>query len=254
MIDPLHQFEIHKLIPFEIGGIDLSFTNASLFMVLTTCVICLVAHFATQSAIATNTLVPARTASGRTQIGLEMLFCFVGSMVKSHVGKEGRAYFPYIFSLFLFVLGGNLIGLLPYSFTFTSHIIVTFTLAMIVFVGATIAGIVKHGWGFFKIFLPDGIPLYVAPLLVPVEIISYLSRPVSLSVRLFANMVAGHVMLKIFAGFAILLASGLFLPVAILPIVVNTAVTAFELLIAVLQAYVFTILACIYLNDALNLH
>lgn len=184
----------------------------------------------------------------------EELFRFVSDLIKSYVGRGGWAYFPYVFSLFLFILFGNLLGLLPYNFTFTSHIIVTFSLSILVFVGATIAGIIKHGFHFLKLFLPDGVPLYVAPLLVPVEIISYLSRPVSLSVRLFANMVAGHVMLKIFAGFAVLLASSAFVPLAVLPVILNVAVNAFEVLVAILQAYVFTILTCIYLNDALNLH
>ncbi len=244
-VDPLHQFSIEPIIPLIIGDWDISFTNSALFMMLSTLLICVIAHFATNK----PHLVP-----NRLQVSIEILFHFIANMVKTYVGKEGLIYFPYILSLFLFVLVGNVIGLFPYSFTFTSHIIVTFALASLVFVGATLVGIAKHGLHFFRVFLPKGIPLYVAPLLIPVEIISYLSRPISLSVRLFANMVAGHVMLKIFAGFAILLTSSVFLPTAILPVMMNVAITGFELLIAVLQAYVFTILACIYLNDALNLH
>lgn len=244
-MDPLYQFKIKPLIPLHIGGYDLSFTNASLFMALTTLAICLVTHFATRN----KRLVP-----NRLQVTIESLFHFIANMVTTYVGKEGLKFFPYILSLFLFILFGNLIGLIPYTFTFTSHIIVTFALALFVFIGVTIAGFIKHGAHFFRVFFPEGIPIYIAPLLVPVEIISYLSRPVSLSVRLFANMVAGHVMLKIFACFAVLLAGSSFIPAAILPTLLNVTITGFELLVAILQAYVFTILTCIYLNDALNLH
>ena len=244
-VDPLHQFHIKPIVPLNIGGWDISFTNSALFMILSTVLICLVVHFATNK----PHLVPTRL-----QVSIEILFHFIADMVKTYVGKEGLAYFPYILSLFLFILVGNVIGLFPYSFTFTSHIIVTFSLASLVFIGVTLIGVKKHGLHFFRVFFPKGISVYVAPLLIPVEIISYLSRPISLSVRLFANMVAGHVMLKIFAGFAVLLASSVFLPIAILPVMLNVAITGFEFLICVLQAYVFTILACIYLNDALNLH
>lgn len=244
-IDPLYQFKIKTLVPIHLGGVDLSFTNASLFMLVTTAVICLLTHFSTRK----RCLIP-----GRFQVGAESFFHFIADMIKDYVGAEGVRFFPYILSLFLFVLFGNLVGLIPYTFTFTSHIIVTFALASFVLVGVTVAGFSKHGAGFFKVFFPSGIPLYVAPLLVPVEIISYLSRSISLSVRLFANMVAGHVMLKIFAYFAVLLAGSAFLPAAILPTALNVAIIGFEFLVAILQAYVFAILTCIYLNDALNLH
>ena len=244
-MDPLYQFKIKPLISLHIAGYDFSFTNASLFMVLTTLAICLFIHFATRN----KRLIP-----GRLQVSAESLFHFIADMVTTYVGKEGLKFFPYILSMFMFILFGNLIGLIPYAFTFTSHIIITFSLALFVFVGITVAGFVKHGTHFLRIFYPSGIPIYVAPLLIPVEIISYLSRPVSLSVRLFANMVAGHVMLKIFASFAVLLAGTSFIPAAILPTLLNVAITGFELLVAILQAYVFTILTCIYLNDALNLH
>ncbi|MBY0281141.1 MAG: F0F1 ATP synthase subunit A [Alphaproteobacteria bacterium] len=244
-MDPLQQFKIKPLVPVHIGGYDFSFTNASLFMVLTTFAICLFIHFSTKK----KRLIP-----NRLQVCVESLFHFIADMVTTYVGKEGLKFFPYILSLFLFILFGNLIGLVPYAFTFTSHIIVTFALASFVFLGITIVGFVKHGTHFFRIFYPSGIPIFVAPLLIPVEIISYLSRPISLSVRLFANMVAGHVMLKIFACFAVLLAGTSLVPAAILPTLLNVAITSFELLVAILQAYVFTILTCIYLNDALNLH
>jgi F-type H+-transporting ATPase subunit a len=246
MVDPLHQFEIHRLIPLSLFGYDVSFTNASLSMLISALLIVLVLHLATGYK---HHLIP-----GRFQVAVESLFSLVAQMLKTHVGPNGLVYFPYVFCLFLFILMGNLLGLLPYSFTFTSHIIVTLCLALFVFFSSIILGFAKHGLHFLKLFLPDGIPLYVAPLLVPVEIISFLSRPISLAVRLFANMVAGHIMLKIFAGFGVLLVASNLLPLALAPLLVNAAMTGFELLVAILQAYVFTILTCIYLNDAINLH
>jgi F-type H+-transporting ATPase subunit a len=169
-------------------------------------------------------------------------------------GKEAAPFVPYIFCLFLFIFAGNYVGLFPYTFTFTSHLIVTFTLAMIIFIVTTIVGIVRHGFHFFRLFFPQGLPGFLAPILIPIEIISYLSRPVSLSIRLFANMVAGHTMIKIFAGFTLLLASTSFAPISVLPLITNTLIVMFECLIGFLQAYVFTMLTCIYLNDTLNLH
>ncbi|MFB3135598.1 MAG: F0F1 ATP synthase subunit A, partial [Rhodospirillales bacterium] len=191
-----------------------------------------------------------RLVPGRWQSMAELSYEFIASMVRENVGTEGRPYFPFIFSLFMFILFANLIGLVPYSFTFTSHIIVTFAMAITVFLGVTVIGIIRHGLRFFTLFLPSGVPMVMAPLLIPIEIVSYLSRPVSLSIRLFANMMAGHTMLKVFAGFVV--------PLGILggwaPLAVDVALTGFEFLVAVLQAYVFTILTCLYLNDAINLH
>lgn len=244
MIDPLAQFKIHTLFSIIVSGWDISFTNSSLFMALTTLAIIVLFAFGSIKKI-----VP-----GRLQVLCEMLYEFVASLVKENLGTQGIHYLPYILSIFLFVLMGNLLGMIPGGFTFTSHIIVTFSLALIIFIAITIIGIVKHGAGFLRLFIPKNIPLFIAPLLIPVEIISYLSRPISLSVRLFANMVAGHAMLKIFAGFVALIAGSTFFPLAILPLVVSIAITGFEFLVALLQAYVFTILTCIYLNDALNLH
>lgn len=245
MIDPLHQFMITPLIQLNLAGYDVSFTNSSLFMVLATmCTISLM-----YAATRRPQLVPSRTQ----YIG-ESLHRFVNQMIIDNVGPEGTPYLPYVMSLFLFVLMGNFLGMIPYGFTFTSHIIVTFALAMIVFIAVTIIGFIKHGAHFFRLFCPEGTPIYIIPLLVPVEIMSYFTRPVSLSVRLFANMMAGHAMLKIFAGFVILLAGTSLFPVAALPFVVNLAVVGFEFLVAFLQAYVFTVLTCIYLNDAINLH
>lgn len=245
MIDPLHQFEVHKLIPMTWMGYDISFTNSSLFMVLTTLVIIGFLTIASRSL----QLVP-----GRSQFIGESVHRFLDTMIIDQVGPEGRRYLPYVLSLFLFVLIGNFLGMIPYSFTFTSQIIVTFSLAMIVFVSVTILGFIRHGFHFLRLFFPEGTALWLAPILIPIEVMSYFIRPVSLSIRLFANMVAGHAMLKIFAGFVLLLGSTSFLPLSVLPFAVSIAITGFEFLVALLQAYVFTILTCIYLNDAVNLH
>lgn len=245
MIDPLHQFEIHRLHTLSLLGYDISFTNSSLFMVLATICSIIFLWLASRS----PQIIP-----GRMQYIGETLYSFIAQMVHDSVGEEGKRYLPYILSLFLFVLIGNFLGMIPYSFTFTSHIIVTFSLAFIVITIVTIIGFIRHGTHFFRLFCPEGTPIYIAPLLVPVEIMSYMTRPVSLGVRLFANMVAGHAMLKIFAGFVLLLAGTSYFPLAVLPFAVNLAVTGFEFLVALLQAYVFTVLTCIYLNDAINLH
>ncbi|HIJ43777.1 MAG: F0F1 ATP synthase subunit A [Rhodospirillales bacterium] len=240
MASPLKQFEIQTLVPIKVGGIDISFTNSSLFM---TAAVVAITLFLTLS-MRRRSLVP-----GRWQSLAEIFYEFIAGMIRDNVGPEGRKYFPFIFTLFMFILFGNLIGLIPYSFTFTSHIIVTFGIAMAVFVGVTIIGFVKHGWRFFGLLLPQGVPWYIAPLLVPIELLSYFTRPVSLSLRLFANMTAGHTMLKVFAGFVA--AIGMF---GFVPLIFVAALTGLEFLIACLQAYVFTILSCIYLNDALHMH
>ncbi len=241
MANPLKQFEINTIVPIHLGGVDASFTNAALFMVLTVAVVTL---FLTLS-MRGRALIP-----GRWQSMAELAYDFIANMVRDNVGNEGRRYFPFIFSLFMFILFANLIGLIPYAFTFTSHIIVTFAMAIFVFVGVTVIGFVRHGLHFFTFFAPSGVPVVMAPLLIPIEILSYLSRPVSLSIRLFANMMAGHTMLKVFAGFVV--------PLGLLggwaPLAVNVALTGFEFLVAFLQAYVFTVLTCLYLNDAIHLH
>jgi F-type H+-transporting ATPase subunit a len=193
---------------------------------------------------------------GRLQAAAEMLYEFVEGLVVGQVGHEGRRYFPFVFSLFMFVLFGNMLGLLPYAFTYTSHIAVTLGLAVLVFLVTTIVALAIHGRKFFGYFFPEGAPIWLAPIIIPVEIVSYLSRPVSLSIRLFANMVAGHVMLKVFATFVVLIggfgAVGIF--GAALPLAVNVALVGFEILVAFLQAYVFAILTSIYLHDAVHLH
>jgi F-type H+-transporting ATPase subunit a len=241
MPDPMHQFEIKRLVPLEIFGFDASFTNSALFMSIAAVLITLFMVFAMRK----GALVP-----GRLQSVAELSYEFVANMVRDNVGTSGMKYFPFIFTLFMFVLALNMLGMVPYSFTVTSHIIVTFALAAFIFVGVTLIGFWKHGIGFLKFFVPSGVPFLMLPLLVVIEVISYLTRPLSLSVRLFANMMAGHTMLKVFGSFVAAL--GLLGGWAVLGLMV--AFTGLELLVAFLQAYVFAILTCIYLNDALHMH
>lgn len=238
---PLAQFEIHRLVPIKIGGVDISFTNSALWMVIAIALITLLMTQGTKA----RALVP-----GRVQSLAEMSYEFVAGMLRDNVGKEGMAYFPFVFSLFMFILFANLLGMVPYSFTVTSHIVVTFALAIVVFIGVTVIGFARHGLHYLKLFVPSGVPWPFLFLLVPIELLSYLIRPVSLSVRLFANMLAGHTMLKVFAGFVISL--GVMLGWA--PLAFVAALTGLEILIAFLQAYVFAVLSCIYLNDAIHLH
>lgn len=237
---PLAQFTIKPLIDIHIGGVDVSFTNSSLMMVITVVVIGVFLTLGMRG----RALVP-----GRWQSMVELFYEFIANLVRETVGSKGRKFFPVILTLFMFILVGNTLGLFPYSFTFTSHIIVTFGMAIVVFVLVTILGFVRHGVHFLTFFVPPGAPAALWPLLIPIEIISYLSRPISLSVRLFANMLAGHTLLKVFAGF--IAALGIF---GVLPFAFVVALTGLELLIAALQAYVFAILTCLYINDALNLH
>lgn len=244
-IDPMHQFEVHSIFDLPtLAGIDTSFTNSSLWMVIAIGLVTLIMGLASAS----SSLVP-----GRFQLLGEMAYGFVANMIKENVGTEGMKFFPFIFTLFMFVLFCNMLGMLPYSFTVTSHLIVTFALAATVFVLVTAVGFAKHGIGFLKLFVPSGIPAVLLPLLVVIELISYLTRPVSLSVRLFGNMMAGHTMLKIFGGFVVGLSSAGLIPLAIAPFALMVAFTGLELLIAGLQAYVFTILTCIYLSEAIHM-
>jgi len=240
--NPMHQFEVYKIGPeINLGGINLSFTNASLFMTISSVAILLFLYLGTKK----KSLVPTKM-----QFITEASYTFVAKMINDTAGSGAKSFFPFIFTLFMFVLFANMIGMLPYSFTVTSHIIVTFVLAAFVFIGVTILGFIKHGFKYLELFVPKGVPLILLPLIVIIEIISYLSRPVSLSVRLFANMMAGHTMLKVFGGFVISLG----LLGGWLPLGFSVALTGLEILVAFLQAYVFAILTCIYLNDALNLH
>jgi F-type H+-transporting ATPase subunit a len=238
---PLEQFEIHELVPIHIGDLNLSYTNSALWM--TIAVALTTALFAV--GMRRRAMVP-----GRLQSVAELAYQFVANMVRDTVGSEGRRYFPFVFTLFMFILFGNLLGMVPYSFTFTSHIIVTFAMAISVFAGVTILGFVRHGLGFLHFFVPPGVSVLLWPLMIPIEIISYLARPISLSVRLFANLTAGHTMLKVFAGFVVSL--GVIAGVA--PFAFVVALTALEFLIAFLQAYVFAILTCFYINDAVHMH
>jgi F-type H+-transporting ATPase subunit a len=246
--NPLHQFEISTIVPIRIGGIDASLTNSSVFMIVA---VALITGFFVLG-VKSRALVP-----GRLQSVVELAYEFVANMLRSNVGSEGRPYFPFIFSLFFFILMGNMLGMVPYGFTYTSHLAVTLGMAVVIFIGTTIIGFAKHGVGFFGFFLPHGTPWYVAPLLVPIEILSYFFRPISLGLRLFANMTAGHTLLKVFAGFAAGFVASMgalgVLP-ALIPMAATVALTGLEFLIAFLQAYVYAVLACIYLNDALHMH
>ena len=240
--NPMHQFNVYRIGPeISLGNVDISFTNASLFMIISALTIISVFFVGTRR----KAIIPTKI-----QLLTELSYTLISKMISDTAGSKAKPYFPFVFSLFMFVLFCNMLGMLPYSFTVTSHIIVTFALAAIIFVGVTIIGFVNHGIKYLKLFIPSGVPLFLLPLIVIIEIISYLSRPVSLSVRLFANMMAGHTMLKVFGGFVISLGIiGGWLPLSF-----TVALTGLEILIAFLQAYVFAILTCIYLNDALNLN
>lgn len=238
---PLTQFEVTPIFHLpRLAGYDVSFTNSSLYMVIAVAAVVLFLSLGMRRAA----LVP-----GRFQSMAELSYEFVANMVRDNVGQEGMKYFPLIFSLFMFVLFANLLGMLPYSFTVTSHIIVTFVMAGLIFLGVTILAIYKHGLHFFGFFLPKGTPWWMAPMMVFIEFFAYLARPVSLSVRLAANMMAGHTMLKVIAGFIMVM--GIF---GIAPFLLLIVLSGFEIFVAVLQAYIFTILTCIYLNDAIHLH
>ena len=247
MADPIHQFEITKIFTIgTVGGHEIAFTNSSLFMVIAVGIIAALLVGTTSS----RSIVP-----GRLQSLAELSYEFVATTIRSTAGTEGMRFFPLVFSLFMFILVANIVGLIPYTFTVTSHIIITVSLALVVFLTVVIYGFWKNGLHFFKLFVPSGIPIFILPLVVFIEVFSFLLRPVSHSVRLFANMLAGHIALKVFAGFITLLAAGLGViggALAVLPLGMVVALTALELLVAFLQAYVFTILTCIYLNDTLH--
>ena len=241
MHSPLAQFEIKKLIPINIMGHDVSFTNSALFMILAI----VFASFFMLVSTRRKALIPTRA-----QMFAESIFGMIADMLHQNVGEGGKKFMPLIFSLFMFVLFCNLLGMIPYAFTATSHISVTFVLAILVFLTVTIVGFVKHGLHFFSLFLPHGTPMWLAPLLIVIELVAYLARPISLSLRLAANMVAGHVLLKVLAGFMVVMA--VYLKPVPAPFIV--VLVGFEIFIALLQAYIFTILSCVYLNDAVNLH
>jgi F-type H+-transporting ATPase subunit a len=245
MADPIHQFEIKSLVTFgKIGASEIALTNSAMFMIAAVAVITLSIVYATR----TGSMVP-----GRWQSMIESLYEFVASTVRSSAGNEGMKFFPLVFSLFMFVLICNLFGMIPYGFTVTSHIIVTFALAALVILTVIIYGFMRHGLHFLGLFAPSGVPGWLMPLMVAIEVISFASRPISLSVRLFANMLAGHIALKIFAGFvATLLAAGFWSILSPLPLAMTVFLTALEVLVAVLQAYIFATLTSVYLNDAIH--
>ncbi len=247
MANPIHQFAIEPIIKFQLGNIDLSFTNSSLWMALA---IVLSTSFLS-IAIRKKAMVP-----GRMQIFAEILYGAIAKMVRENIGSKGRHYFPFIFTLFIFILMGNVLGLVPWSFTYTSHLAVTGALALLIFFMIFIFGFYNHGLKFFTLFVPSGAPLWLMPFIIPLEVISFFVRPLTLSIRLFANMMAGHIMLKVVAGFAVAAAGmglgGIFL--GIFPVIINILLLAFECLVAVIQAYVFAILSCVYLKDTVDLH
>lgn len=247
MASPVHQFEIQRWIEIPLGSFDASFTNSAFAMLL-----------AATGSIAFLTMAMKNRAvvPGRLQMTAELLYEFVAKMVKGNIGHKGLHYLPFVFTLFVFVLMGNLLGLIPYMFTFTSHLIVTAGLALMVFITVFAFGLYNHGLHFFSLFLPPNVPWWLIPFIIPIEIVSYFVRPLTHSVRLFANMMAGHIVLKVVASFAVAAAGmgALWTVLGVLPVFVNTAMMLFELLVAFVQAYVFAILACVYLKDSVDLH
>ena len=237
---PLNQFEIQTLIPVNLGSLDASFTNSSAFMLLAV---------AAATALMVLAVRPKSIIPGRWQLIAELAYEFIAKMISDNIGKEGKPYFSFIFAIFMFVLFGNFLGMSPYSFTYTSHIAVTLAMALVIFVLVTVLAFAKHGTKFFNFFLPEGVPIFLAPLMIAIEVISYFTRPFSLSIRLFANMMAGHTLLKVVGGFVFPLGI-----LGVVPVAGLVAITGLEFLIAFLQAYIFTILTCIYINDAIHLH
>ncbi len=247
MASPTHQFVIQQKIPFEIAGVDLSITNSTVWMAIGVVIAITFMWLASKP----KSLIP-----GRMQMAGEYMYEFIAKMVRDNIGSKGRVYFPFVFTLFVFVLMGNLLGLTPYSFTYTSHLAVTGALALIVFFMIFIFGFMYHGPKFLGLFVPAGAPLWLIPMIMPIEIISFFVRPITLSVRLFANMMAGHIVLKIVASFAVAAATmgGVGYALGALPVLVNVVLMAFEFLVALIQAYVFAILTCVYLKDTVDLH
>lgn len=242
----MHQFQITPLIPFHAGGFDLSFTNSSLWMLIGAVI-----------SIVGLTIASERKAMipGRLQVGAESLYAFIENLISDNIGGDAKRYFPLVFTLFVMVLVGNFLGMIPYSFTYTSHLAVTAAMALLIFFIVLIIGVARHGTHFFSLFVPSGVPGWLLWLVVLIEVISFLSRPITLSVRLFANMVAGHVLMKVIAGFAIMFATmgGVAWLGTILPVAFNTIIIGFEFFIAFIQAYVFAVLTCIYLKDTMEI-
>jgi len=246
-MDPIHQFQIADLFHVgQLGGTNIAFTNSALFMAIAVVLLTVFLIGGTMR---------AQTVPSRMQSAAELTYEFVANMLRSTAGKEGMRFFPFVFTIFMFVLTLNMLGLIPYAFTVTSHVIITAALAITVFLVVLLYGLYRHGLHFFNLFVPKGVPIYILPLIVGIEVLSFISRPISHSVRLFANMLAGHIALKVFAGFIILLGTALGAVGwvgGVLPFAMIIALTALEMLVAFLQAYVFAILTCIYLNDAIH--
>ena len=240
MSNPMEQFVVKPLIPLEVGGVDISFTNSALFMVLAVTVSSLLLGLCLRK----RSIVPTVAQSVP-----EGIYEFISGLLRENVGPEGLKYFPFIFTMFLFVAFGNLLGLFPYAFTFTSHLTAVGSLSVIALLFNIAIGIKKKKIGWLRTFLPKGIPFALAPLIVPIEMISFLSKPFSLTVRLVANMTVGHIMLKIIAGFVVALGV-----VGVVPVLFNSCIVCFEIFIALLQAFIYTVLSCIYLGDALHEH
>lgn len=246
MADPMHQFIITPIVPLTVGGIDISFTNSALWMLIGAVLsVVLLGVSAAQ-----KSMVP-----GRLQMVGESIYGFVGDLISDNIGGNAKQYFPLVFTMFMMVLVGNMLGMVPYSFTYTSHLAVTASLALMVFFTVLIMGIARHGTHFFSLFVPPGVPLWLIWLVILIEIVSFISRPITLSVRLFANMVAGHVLMKVIAGFAIMFASvgGIAWLGTLLPVAFNIVMVGFEFFIAFIQAYVFAVLTCIYLKDTVEI-
>ena len=246
-MDPIHQFQIADFFHVgQLGGTSIAFTNSALFMAIAVVLL---------TVFLVGGTMRAQTVPSRMQSAAELTYEFVANMLRSTAGKEGMRFFPFVFTIFMFVLTLNMLGLIPYAFTVTSHIIITGALAITVFLVVLGYGLYRHGLHFFNLFVPKGVPIYILPLIVGIEVLSFISRPISHSVRLFANMLAGHIALKVFAGFIILLGTALGAigwAGGVLPFAMIIALTALEMLVAFLQAYVFAILTCIYLNDAIH--
>ncbi|MCH9753446.1 MAG: F0F1 ATP synthase subunit A [Alphaproteobacteria bacterium] len=240
MENPLDQFKIFSLIPIKLAGYDISFTNSSLFMVIALLL---------TSSFFILVLKTSKDVPGKLQSLAEILYNFILDTVNSNTMGKGEKYVPFIFTIFLFILTLNLFGVIPYGFTVTSHISVTFAAAMIVFISVTLIAFFRHGMKFFSFFLPQGTPIFLAPLMILIEFFTYMTRPISLSIRLAANMMVGHILMFVIATFIAIMGLWGFLPISFIVIF-----TGFELFVAILQAYIFTILSCVYLNDAINLH
>ena len=244
MTDPMSSFEVKNIIPINVFGFDISVTNSSLFMLLTVAFICLVLFLGTRD----KGIIPTKL-----QTVIEKLFFFTGDIVKTNIGRKSVIFFPYMISLFLFIMIGNVVGLFPYAFSFTSQLVVTIGIATAVFIASVVIGFYTQGVRYFKHFCPEGIPTYLAPFFILIELMSFLFRPISLGIRLFANMVAGHVMIKVIAGFAVSIAGvAAFSYFAVIPILVNVLLNLFKLVVCMLQAYVFVVLSCIYLSESVE--